>query len=52
MFEPSRITVEFSDDQNAAWDAATERLAANGVDLIGGEIDRLEDGPTKPTLLL
>ena len=51
MFEPARITVEFSDDQNAAWDAVSERLAANGVDLIGGEFDRLDDGPRRTDVI-
>ena len=51
MFEPAHIAVEFSDDQNAAWDAVVERLAANGVDLIGGAVERLDDGPRKTDVI-
>ena len=36
MFEPARIAVDFSEDQEAAWRAIADRLAANGVDLETG----------------
>lgn len=51
MFETKRTTIEFSDDQNAAWDAVAERLAENGVDLIAGQVDRLDEGPRKTDLV-
>ncbi len=51
MFEPARITVEFSDDQNEAWDAISARLVANGIDLVSGEIDKLDDGPRRTDVL-
>ncbi|MEM7211813.1 MAG: AAA family ATPase [Pseudomonadota bacterium] len=51
MFEPARISIEFSDDQNEAWDAVTERLTANGVDLISGEIDKLDEGPRQTDII-
>ena len=51
MFEPARTTVEFSEDQNEAWDAVAERLTANGVDLVSGEIDKLDDGPRRTDVI-
>ncbi|MEO1492946.1 MAG: AAA family ATPase [Pseudomonadota bacterium] len=44
MFETTRESVEFSEDQSAAWAVVAERLAANGIDLETGAMAPQGDG--------
>ncbi len=44
MFETTRESVDFSDDQQAAWAIVADRLAANGIDLETGAMAPQEDG--------
>ena len=44
MFEPLREFPDFSDDQTAAWEAITERMARHGVEVEAGETTPKTEG--------
>ena len=51
MFEPVHQSLDFSDDQHAAWQAVSERLQAYGIDLQAGIAEK-RDARAAPTDVL
>ncbi len=51
MFEPIRQTLDFSDDQTAAWQAVGDLLAGYGIDLSTGTTVARDEGVAKTEVL-
>ena len=51
MFEPVRETLDFSADQQAAWDAVSALLAGYGIDLEAGTAARRDEGGARTEVL-
>ncbi|MEL6998455.1 MAG: AAA family ATPase [Pseudomonadota bacterium] len=51
MFEPAHVSIDFSEDQQAAWAVVLERLQANGVDLETGLVEPRDEGPARTDVI-
>lgn len=51
MFEPIRETVDFSEDQEAAWQAVGDLLAGYGIDLTAGTMAKRDEGVTRSRVM-
>ena len=51
MFEPVRQSVDFSADQDAAWQAVSDLLSGYGIDVEGAGMAPRDDGPARAQVM-